>query len=157
MQTTINREPSRAVAGQTEGAVHAVSRITETDGLLPGLGVIKGTGTNAVIKPTGTPADADFDGVVMLDPTRGMTDSGVASFADNTPVPVLKRGEIWVPVAGTALVDHGPVYLIRANANAGKFSGAAGSGDDTAVLLTGCRCVVGGATSSIAKVSFVRP
>jgi hypothetical protein len=100
--------------------------------------------------PAGLVADpmvnASWLGVPVYDATRQPYDAtlGYACYQDETTVPTVVRGPVFVSPEAGAIANRGPVYVRTATSGAntvlGKFAPAAGAG---LVLLPNCRFITG--------------
>lgn len=152
MQTSYNFNPAAAVAGmvadESEG-IRVLSKVAS--GAVPvGLACMPATDPMAIpsltsatalaanpgqVKAWGTATDdpvllSNFVGVPIYDSSRPPYDANNA-YSDKDPVPVLRKGLIWVPVEA-AVTQYADVYL-RTAVNGGLtviggFAGAAGTG-----------------------------
>lgn len=159
IQTTFLFEPPAAVAGMIadSGYRHIESDLLETAaGVAPGLGVCMGTAFGRCKIPAATgDVSAHFRGFACLpgivEPRAG--DANI--WRQKDAVAIMRRGQIWVPVAIT-IGDDVPVYIVHSGADAGKIQPAAGAGPD-ATLAAGVRCLKGAAGGGIALVSINLP
>jgi hypothetical protein len=166
-QVTYNNRPPVAFAGQLGDSGPWDIRSCLAEAVMDaGLGVVYGTqpsgadpGTPVVDLPANTGEVAKFMGVALYQSQREPT--GTANrYAAKDPVPVLKRGRIWVQVdatAAAALTAEGAVYLVHSGAQAGKFRQDTGAGGTAATLVSGARCVYAGTEGGIALVDFNIP
>lgn len=177
VQTAYNDQPLAGFPGQIAALPDLCLvdgfNVNETNGVTPGLGVVKGAdndlpaneyGTQSspfpVQVPAGTSTATDFVGIVVRDSAMPNTDAGIPVWPDNTMAPVLREGRIFTtaPVA----VDAGDaVWMYVDNATShdrpiGSFTNAdAGSGDTVQIAnASWYRSAAAGATDAIIELKL---
>lgn len=159
-QTSYVFEPAVAIEGMIadSGVRDVISRLLESSASDAGLFHVKGTATDQTKLPAAAGDVTNFlQGVSVYEPMRAATATADRLRAKDM-VPLLRRGRIWVKVAGTALVDNGPVFVTHSGADAGKVSGAVGAGPDaTAVPNGAAKCIKGGAPGALALIDLNLP
>jgi hypothetical protein len=160
IQSSYVFEPAVAVEGMIadSGVRDVLSRLLESATADAGHFVVKGTATDQAKLP-GVATDVTnlLLGVLVFQPMQEAT--GTANrFVATDAVAVMRRGRIWVKVAGTAIADGAVPFVFHSGADAGKVSGAAGAGPDATIVPEGSvRCLKGAAPGGLALLDLNLP
>lgn len=163
MQTSYSDDPAIGYPGQPadSGYKDDVSRIVdETDGIAPGLVVVRGTDpdTQASLPGSGSTA-ADVVGVSIRTHhargTFGSTDTDV--YDDGTSLPVRRIGRVYVTVEDAFTPDDDVFFRIAAGAG-GSTLGAVRTDADTAsaVAWTSAKFVNSGSAGGIGILQILQ-
>ena len=161
-QLSYSYAPPAAVAGQL--ATTSTGKETST-GLAEaacsaGLFLVGGTATYQVKKPA---LSGDVTGklrgvacyVAVKEPVGPVGGPYLPNFKAGDAVPVLKKGQVWVPVAAADVADDAIPYVIFSGDDAGKIRGTT---DASAVQPTaGVKVIQGAAAGCLALVDLNLP
>lgn len=140
MQTSVNEYRDKGLAGQLAdiGSHDVVTRANASGGSIPpGVFVTKGGNEGEAVLPDAT---GDVTGLVGLGVVgRSNTQAQDEGYADGDPMPIIKKGRVWVPVEdGVTAETAAFVRFVAAGAEQlGAFRSDADGGD--AVALSGAK------------------
>lgn len=131
-QTTYGFSPAAGVAGGiVDLAPVAIDSFNneENAGVLKfGMGVVSGTNTNGIKKPTSSSTSAAFIGITVNGRTNQYGTDGVLSIPNKATLGVMRYGRIYALVKSGVTVGKGDsLFLVISGDNAGKFTNVAGA------------------------------
>lgn len=158
MQTQINEYMAKGLAGQIAdiGPTDIVTRINESESAVPfGVFVTKGSAEGTAVLPE---AATDITGLTGLGVVlRSHTQPRGEGYAAGDPLPVIKKGRVWVPVED--VVEAETEAFVRFVADAGEQQGAFRSDSDgtDAVALPGAKFVTDALAGELALLDLNLP
>jgi hypothetical protein len=158
MQTQVNEYMEKALPGQLAdiGQADIVTRINETEASVPfGVFVTKGTAEGTAVLPE---AATDITGPAGLGVVlRSHTQPQGEGYAAGDPLPVIKKGRVWVPVEDE--VEAETEAFVRFVAGTGEQLGAFRSDADgtDAVALPGAKFITDAPAGELALVDLNLP
>jgi hypothetical protein len=158
MQTQVNNYMEKALAGQLAdiGQADIVTRINASRDTIPfGVFVTKGTNEGEATLPGATEQVTGTVGLGVV--LRSHTQPRGEGYADDDPMPVIKRGRVWVPVEDTVTAES--EAFVRFVADAGEQLGAFRSDADgtDAVALPGAKFVSDAEAGELALLDLNLP
>lgn len=163
-QTTISAEPAIGFPGQPadSGFKHDISTLVdEANGIAPGLLVIRGTDVDVdAALPAAAFTDADVLGV-SIRTHKARSDGALVDnevYEDDTPMPVRRRGRVYVTVED-AFVAGQQAYARHTAGAGGSDPGAFRTDDDTATasVVNGARFMSSGGAGEIGVLEVNLP
>lgn len=82
---------------------------------------------------------------------------GLPRFKVGDAVPVLRKGQVWVPVVTADVATDQIPFVVHSGGDAGKIRGTAGAGPDGTIPAAGCRVIKGAVAGGLALVEINLP
>ena len=158
MQTQVNEYMEKGLAGQLAdiGNADVITRANSQGAAIPfGTFVTKGAAEGQAVLPT---ASAQVTGLAGLGVTlRSHTQPQEEGYADGDPMPVIKKGRVWVPVEDAVTAESAAfVRFVAAGAEQlGAFRSDADGTD--AVALPGAKFVCDAEAGGLALLDLNLP
>lgn len=158
MQTSVNEYMEKGLAGQLAdvGNADIVTRANAYGDTIPfGVFVTKGTNEGEAVPPEATGEVTGLVGLGVV--VRSHTQPQDEGYADGDPMPVLKRGRVWVPVEDAVTAESAAfVRFVAAGAEQlGAFRSDADGTD--AVALPGAKFVTDADAGELALLDINLP
>jgi len=158
MQTEVSEYMEKGLAGQLAdvGNADIVTRANASGGAIPfGVFVTKGAAQREATLPDATGEVTGLTGLGVV--LRSHTQPQGEGYADSDPMPVLKRGRVWVPVEDAVTAES--AAFVRFVAGVGEQLGAFRSDADgtDAVALPGAKFVSDAGAGELALLDINLP
>ena len=158
MQTQVNDYMEKGLAGQLAdiGRADVVTRVNASGGNIPfGVFVTKGANEGEAVLPD---ASGEVTGLVGLGVVgRSHTQPEGEGYADQDPMPIIKKGRVWVPVEDAVTAETAAFvrFVAAGDEQLGGFRSDADGGD--AVALPGAKFTSDAAVGELAMLDINLP
>ncbi len=158
MQTEVNDYMAKGLAGQIAdiGPSDVITRINQSGGSVPfGIFVTKGSAEGTAVPPAATDQVTGPAGLGVV--LRSHTQPQGEGYAAGDPMPVMKKGRVWVPVEDAVTAESAAFVRFAVNTTEQLGAFRSDADVDKAVALPGAKFVTNAAAGELALLDLNLP